>query len=146
METTEDIESELVLMLDMAQASVTLVDMLDMVAPIATTVVMEVMERALAPTILMHHLPVTTLRMEKAQSKATRNSVAMEAATVAVMVQSLADLATERVVISDFTIEGLTIELDHLLSRSTCSQIPKNDRVKTLQVVFIDANLKSLSQ
>ena len=141
-------------MLDMALASVTLVevasvtlvDMLDMVAPIATTVVTENMERAIVPTKLMHHLPVTTLRMEKAKSKATRNSVALEAATVAVMVQSLAALATERVVTRNFTVEGLTIELDHLLSRSTCSQIPKNDGVKTLQVVFIDADKKSLSQ
>ena len=85
-------------MLDMALASVflvelasvTLVGMLDMVAPIATTVVTVVMERAILPNILMHHLPVNTLRMEKAQSKATRNSVALEAATLAVMDQSLA--------------------------------------------------------
>ena len=111
-----------------------------------TAMVTPVMERATTPPTPMHHLPVTTLRMEKAKSKATRNSVALEAATVAVMVQSLAALATERVVTRNFTVEGLTIELDHLLSKSTCSQIPKNDGVKTLQVVFIDANSKSLSQ
>jgi hypothetical protein len=101
-----------------------------------TAVVTQVMERATTPLTLMLHLPVTTLVLEEKQSRTVQDSDLVAAMDLPLR----ASILSNRAVIQHFTptleAADLTGEPDQLLSRSTRSQIPKNDRVKTLQVVF----------
>ena len=102
-----------------------------------TAMVTQVMERATTPPTPMLHLPVTTLGLEDMQSRTVQDSD-----LVADMDLPLrASILRSRAAIQHFTptleAADLTGEPDQLLRRSTRSQIPKNERVKTLQVVFI---------
>jgi len=102
-----------------------------------TAMVTPVMERATTPPTPMHHLPVTTLGLEEVQSRTAQASDLVAAMDLPLR----ASMQRGRAVIQHFTptleATDLSGEPDQLLRRSTRSQIPKNDRVKTLQVVFI---------
>ena len=110
------------------------------ITSIVTAIV--VMETAIIQLNPMHHLPETTLSMVEAMFS-TVKEVVMEANKVV----SLPALAKETVDIKNYmpTLDaaGTTTEQpDHLLKGSTRSQIPKNDRVMTSQVVFTTRHFK----